>query len=298
MQKIYSDDSTLLYYGDAFECLEQIPNDTIQAVITSPTYWGKRSFTNDQRELGSEPLEEYIKRNVSLYSSILDKMSDSGSLFIIIQDSYMGSGISRSHHNHWENNMDPSWRRDGLDSGKQGNTSSVTARHNTIKNKSLCGLPYRIAIKLVDRGYIWREQIIWEKPNPMPENVKDRLRQSCEYILHFTKQGKYKFNPEPLMVLGKSGKKRMENQVLVYPPEPKKGHTATFPSKLVRRLLLASTDKGDTVFEPFLGSGTMYDLCRQESRKFIGCDINRAFVEQVANRATGHSKQTLLQYIK
>ncbi|MHA1359035.1 MAG: DNA-methyltransferase [Candidatus Helarchaeota archaeon] len=298
MQTIYSDDSTLLYWGDAIECIEHIPRDTIQAVITSPTYWGKRSFTEDQREFGSEPLENYIKRNVQLYSSILKKMKDTGSLFIIIQDSYMGSGVSRSHHNHWERNIDPSWRRNGLDSSKQGNTSSVTAHHKIIKNKSLCGVPYRIALKLVDLGFIWREQIIWEKPNPMPENVKDRVRQSCEYILHFTKRGAYKFNPKPVMVLGKSNKLRMDNQVWVYPPAPKKGHTATFPSKLVRRLLLAVTDKGDTVFEPFLGSGTMYDLCFQEARKFIGCDINRTFVESVASRATKNSKQSILQYVK
>jgi DNA modification methylase len=201
-----------------------------------------------------------------------------------MQDSYMGSGISRSHHNYWENNLFPEFRRDGLDSTKQGNTSSVTARHKIIRNKSLCGIPFRIAVKLIQQRYIWRELIIWDKPNPMPENVKDRVRQSAEYILHFTKQGKYKFNPEPMMVLGKSGKPRMDDQVWEFAPEPKKGHTATFPSKIVRRLLLAATDPGDTVFEPFLGSGTMMDICLEEQRNFVGCDINKAFVEQASLR--------------
>ncbi len=284
MEKIYSDERIKLYWGNAIDCLKKIPKNTIQAVITSPTYWGKRQFTKDKREFGSEKLEEYVKKNVKLFSMILNKMKDSGSLFIVFQDSYMGSGVSRSHHNHWENNIDKSYRRDGLDSKKQGNVSSVTARHNIIKNKSLCGIPYRIAIKLVDKGFIWREQIIWEKPNPMPENIKDRVRQSAEYILHFTKKGKYKFNPKTLMVFGKSGKLRLPNQVWIASPEPKKGHTATFPIKIVERLLLAVTDKNNLIFEPFLGSGTMLDLSIKHNRKFIGCDICKRFVKQSSKR--------------
>lgn len=281
MEPVYFNNKIKLFAGDVFECLKYLPKNTIQAVITSPTYWGKRNFTDDRKEFGSEKLEDYIDRNVNLFSSLLRIMKDDGSIFVIIQDSYMGSGVSRSHHNHWEHNKDISYRRYGLDSNGQGNTSSVTARHDTIKNKSLCGIPYRIAIKLVDTGFIWRQQIIWEKPNPMPENVKDRARQSAEYILHFTKRGNYKFNPEHFMVTGQKGQLRLDNQVWIASAEPKMGHTATFPSKIVKRLLLSVTDEGDTVFEPFLGSGTMLDLCIAYGRKFIGCDINKNFVKDV-----------------
>lgn len=289
MKQIYSDDKVKLFYGDIFECLEYLPLNTIQTVITSPTYWGKRRFTNDKREFGSEKLEEYVDKNVRLYSSLLKLMKDEGSLFFVMQDSYMGSGVSRSHHNHWEHNIDKSYRRKGLDSEGQGNVSSVTAHHKVIKNKSLCGIPYRIAIKLVDMGYIWRQHIIWEKLNPMPENIEDRVRQSAEYIFHFTKKGKYKFNSEPMKVKGKSGKLRLDNQVWITSPEPKNGHTATFPSKIVKRLLLSTTDVGDTVFDPFVGSGTMFYLCYEYQRKFIGCDINRNFVERIADELTNKS---------
>ena len=278
MKKILSEEDCTLYWGDALECLEDIPDNHIQATITSPTYWGKRQFTDDPNEFGSEKLEKYIEKNIELYSTLLKKMKDDGSLFVIIQDSYMGSGVSRTHHNHWENNIDPSWKRVGTDSQGQGNTSSVTASHKVIKNKSLVGIPYRIAITLVDMGFIWREQIIWEKPNPMPENIKDRVRQSCEYILHFTKKGKYKFHNEHFMVTGISGKPRIDNQVWTSPTSPSKGHTATFPSKIVNRLFLAVTDPGDVVFEPFIGSGTILELCMQHDRKFIGSDLNKTFV--------------------
>lgn len=300
LELLYHDKQIRLFLGDAFECIDSLPDGVIQCCITSPTYWGKRKFSSDPREFGSEILEMYIQRNVDLYAAILTKLRENGSLFYIMQDSYMGSGISRSHHNYWENNLFPEFRRDGLDSTKQGNTSSVTARHKIIRNKSLVGIPFRIAIELVKQRYIWREMIIWEKPNPMPENVKDRVRQSAEYIFHFTKKGKYKFNPEPMMVLGKSGKLRMDDQVWVFAPEPKKGHTATFPSKIVRRLLLATTDPGDTVFEPFLGSGTMMDICLEEKRNFVGCDINKAFVEQASQRAgspLAPKKTKLTEYI-
>jgi DNA modification methylase len=138
-------------------------------------------------------------------------------------------------------------------------------------------------------GYIWRQHIIWEKLNPMPENIEDRVRQSAEYIFHFTKKGKYKFNSEPMKVKGKSGKLRLDNQVWITSPEPKNGHTATFPSKIVKRLLLSTTDVGDTVFDPFVGSGTMFYLCREYQRKFIGCDINRNFVERIADELINKS---------
>jgi len=290
MKEIYSDDKVKLYWGDIFECLEHLPKNTIQAVITSPTYWGKRAFTRDKKEFGSEPLEEYVDKNVKLFSSLLKLMKDGSSIFVVIQDTFMGSGVSRSHHNHWEHNIDPSFRRVGIDSEKQGNVSSVTAHHKIIKNKSLSGIPYRIALKLVDMGFIWRQQIIWEKPNPMPENISDRVRQSAEYILHFTKKGKYKFNPKPIMVKGESGKLRLPNQVWVASTEPKKGHTATFPSKIVEKLLLAVTDKNDTVLDPFLGSGTMLDICLKNQRKFIGCDICKEFVEQAAKKLRQNKK--------
>lgn len=284
MEKLYDDRNIKLYSGDVFDLIDDLPSNMIQSIITSPTYWGKRRFTSDPREFGSESLENYVERNVKLYSKLLDKTKSNGSLFVIIQDTFMGSGVSRTHHNHWENNIDKSYRRDGIDSSKQGNTSAQTASHKVIKNKSLSGIPYRIAIKLIDMGYLWRQHIIWEKPNPMPENISDRLRQSAEYILHFTKNGKYKFNSEPFMIKGKNNKNRLMNQVIIGSTESKPGHTATFPSKIVKKLLLASTDEDDLVFEPFLGSGTMMDLCIEYNRKFIGCDINQDFIKSSINR--------------
>lgn len=284
VEVVLDNEDTRLFCGDVFDVLDYLPKDEIQAVITSPTYWGKRQFTDDPNEFGTETLETYIERNVRLYSELLSIMRRSASLFVVMQDSYMGSGVSRAHHNHWVSGDE--FKRSGIDSAKQGNTSSVTAGHKVIKNKSLCGLPYRIAIALVDMGFVWRQQLIWEKPNPMPENVQDRSWQSVEYILHFTNSPRYKFNKEEFSVRGINGNFRLPTQVVSCTTEPKKGHTATFPQSLVERLLLSVTDEGDLVFEPFLGSGTMLDLSLRTHRRFIGCDLCREFVEDSANRIT------------
>ena len=288
---LYEDDQVRLFCGDVLSIIDALPNQEIQAVVTSPTYWGKRQFTDDDNEFGCESLEQYVERNVVLYSSLLDKMCVGGSIFVVIQDSFMGSGVSRSHHNHWISG--DAFKRNGIDSTKQGNTSSVTASHRSIKNKSLCGIPYRIALSLVDRGYIWRQQIIWQKPNPMPENVNDRTWQSVEYVLHFTNATKYKFNKAALLVEGANGKLRLPGQVLVASPEPKGGHSATFPTKIVEKLLLSVTDENDVVFEPFLGSGTMLQLSLKHQRRFIGCDICRTFVNEAIDFATQYKTSEL-----
>ena len=279
---VLDNENVRLFSGDVFEVLNDLPANEIQAVITSPTYWGKRQFTDDPKEFGTEPLECYVERNIKLYARLLETMKQGGSLFVIMQDSYMGSGVSRAHHNHWVSG--DNYKRNGIDSTKQGNTTSVTASHRTIRNKSLCALPYRIAIALVDLGYVWRQQLIWEKPNPMPENVQDRSWQSVEYILHFTNHPKYKFNKESFSVQGVNGNQRLPKQVITCTTEPKKEHSATFPLNLVERLLLSVTDVDDLVFEPFLGSGTMMDLALKTNRKFIGCDICERFVEDAKAR--------------
>lgn len=279
----YDKDGVQLYWGNSAKLALKLPEKSVQAVVTSPTYWGKRSFTDDPLEFGSEPLEEYVARNLFLYEMILGRLlKDDGSLFVIIQDTYMGSGGSRAHHTHPENLKSKSagFMRNGWNKDGQGNVSSVTAHHDVIQNKSLCGIPFRIAIALVDKGYIWRQNIIWDKPNPQPEpSADDRAWQSAEYVLHFTKNGAYKFNKKNFATYSKEGKERMPNQVWTIAPKAKEKHTATFPVELVEKLMLAVTNEGDAVFEPFLGSGTMLELATSHGRKFVGCDICESFVD-------------------
>jgi site-specific DNA-methyltransferase (adenine-specific) len=279
--EVWRDKNTLLFQGDAFDLLNNTSTlPPIQTIITSPTYWGKRQFTDDPREFGKEPMEVYTQRCVSLFRGLLDAMKNDGSLFFIMQDSRMGSGISRTQHfseDFFNNN--PGWKRNGNTKGAHGNTSKVTAHHDIISDTSWCGIPFRIANDLVDLGYIWRNYIIWEKPNPMPDKIVNRVRQTSEYIFHFVKNKKYKFHPEAISVPGKSGRLRPMNQVWNVTTKPKKAHSATFPPEIVDRLMMATTDEGDWILDPFMGSGTLLSVCQKRDRRFIGCDINSEFVE-------------------
>ena len=268
-----------LYHGNALELIDQLPDNLIQTCITSPTYWGKRQFTDDPAEFGTESLEEYVDRNVTLYTKILQKLKPTGSLFVIMQDSYMGSGISRTQDTHWDT-MKSTWRRDGFDAEKQGNTTHNTVRHDTIQYKSLCGLPFRIANALVDRKFLWRQTLFWEKDNPQPDGSEDKCMTSVEYILHFTKSPKYTYYKKWFSEYCKTEptKTRLRHQVWRCKVIPKANHTATFPNQIVKPLLLGTSDPHDTIFEPFLGSGTMMELALRHNRKCIACDINQEFV--------------------
>lgn len=280
IEETHHDDRVRLFSGDALDLLsvrEQLP--AIQSVITSPTYWGKRQFTTDQREFGREPLEQYLDKCVKLFGGLLDIVADTGSLFFVMQDSRMGSGISRSQHFSDEFfKANPGWKRNGNSKEVHGNTSKVTARHDVIENTSWCGIPFRIANRLVDAGYIWRDYIIWDKPNPMPDKIVNRTRQSAEYIFHFVKSRTYLFHPEAISVPGKSGRLRPMNQVWTDVPHAEKIHSATFPPSLVERLMNATTNPGDWVMDPFLGSGTTLKVALKNGRRVVGCDLNPEFV--------------------
>ncbi len=294
----WRDKNAILLLGDALDLLSNtVDLPPIQAVITSPTYWGKRQFTDDNREFGGESLEDYLKKCVRLFAGLLDVITDDGSLFFVMQDSRMGSGISRTQHfsdEFFQEN--PGWKRSGNSKDSHGNMSKVTARHDVIKNTSWCGLPFRIANELVDKGYIWRDYIIWEKPNPFPDKIVNRTRQSAEYIFHFVRNKSYKYHPEAISVPGKSGRPRPMNQVWVETPRARDEHSATFPPAVVERLVKATTDPGDWVMDPFMGSGTLLKVCLHDKRNFVGCDLNPEFVDLCKEIAT-HRERTLTSFM-
>lgn len=281
IQSVFRDERTVLFSGDSMDLLEKdVILPQIQTIITSPTYWGKRQFTDDEREFGKEPIEQYLNKCVELFSGLLNLIKEDGSLFFIMQDSRMGSGISRTQHFSDKFFKEhPDWKRNGNSKEADGNTSKVTAHHDIIKNTSWCGIPFRIANELVNRGYIWRDFIIWEKPNPMPDKIKNRVRQSSEYVFHFVKNKSYKYHPEAISIIGKSGKPRPMNQVWTEAPQSNHSHSATFSPTIVERLLKATTDEEDWVLDPFMGSGTLLKVCIKNKRRFVGCDLNPEFVE-------------------
>ena len=178
--------------GDCIEVLKKIPSNYVDMCVTSPPYYGLRDYGVDGQIGLEETPEEYIQRLVEVFREVRRVIKDDGTLWINIGDSYAGgSGI-------WGG-------LEGIDSKQNTNKGSLTEigkakkwEHKIIKPKDLIGIPWMLAFALREDGWYLRQDIIWHKPNPMPESVKDRCTKSHEYIFMFSKQARYYFDAESI----------------------------------------------------------------------------------------------------
>lgn len=270
-----------LLQGDACEMLRTLPPASVQCVVTSPPYWGLRKYTDDPREIGNEQTPAvYVQNLVDVFSETWRVLRDDGTLFLNLGDSY-------ANDTKWGGKT--SGKHAG---GLQGTTYIGRNRTQTgLPSKSLIGLPWRMAFALQDAGWVLRNDIIWHKPSVMPESVTDRFTRDHEYIFFFSKQSHYFFNAaavaEPStgqtgaaanfkrttkdhIIPGQSAAQhrldrkptesrgtRNKRTVWSIPSQPLRDeHYAAYPQRIVEICLLAATQPGDTVLDPFAGSGT------------------------------------------
>jgi site-specific DNA-methyltransferase (adenine-specific) len=154
-----------------------------------------------------------------------------------------------------------------------------------LKPKDLIGVPWRLAFALQEDGWYLRNDIVWHKPNAMPESVKDRPARSHEYIFMFTKSEKYFYDWEASREPADHGGLRNRRSVWPVNTKPFVGaHFATFPPDLIRPCIQASTQPGDFVLDPFFGSGTVGVTCQEEERQYIGIELNPDYVALAARR--------------
>ncbi|MDJ1179349.1 site-specific DNA-methyltransferase [Roseofilum sp. BLCC_M91] len=273
--------------GDIRSVVDKIPNNILQAVITSPPYFGHRKYSDsldNKHEIGREnSVELYIENLVSCFKLIQPKLREDGLLWLNLGDTY--------------------------------------------RNKELQGIPWRMAFALKDTGWILRSDIIWKKPNAMPSSVKNRPTTDHEYIFLFAKSSNYYYNADAIRephvtFTEKSKMKGGRNHLGKRNGTPEKGknsghqnlhngrwdqafhpkgrnkrtvweiplgkfrdaHFAVYPEALVETCLLASTRKGDIVFDPFTGSGTTGVVALKNQRKFIGCEIVKQYQEMAQHR--------------
>ena len=180
---------------------------------------------------------------------------------------------------------------------------SVRQKRGGLPEKNLLGIPWRVALALQADGWILRQDIIWHKPNPMPESVRDRCTKAHEYIFLLSKSERYFFDSEAMrepsahpQLAGKRQKvsyhddsamrndgdrvvirseTRNRRSVWTVATKPYKGaHFATFPTALVEPCILAGSRPGDIVLDPFMGSGTTAQVAMQHDRKYLGCELN------------------------
>lgn len=250
--------------GDARTRFDEIPEQSVQSCITSPPYWGLRDYgKEDQIGLEQTP-NEYVSELVIVFDAVWRVLKDDGVLWLNLGDSYAGNNSRASSNG-----------RAGFGTKREG---VFTKTGDGIKPKDLVGIPWRVAFALQDAGWYLRQDIIWHKPNPLPESVKDRCVKSHEYLFLLSKQKNYYFNHEAIKEQAIGEGQRNKRDVWTIAVKPFKGaHFAVMPEALVEPCILASTKEGDTVIDPFTGSGTVAAVALAHNRNFIGTELNAEY---------------------
>lgn len=343
--------------GDVREQLQTLPEGCVQTCVTSPPYWGLRDYGTAQwdggsegcdhvgsvrasdkstlagytsedvkmrnfgmpfrnvcgkcgarridNQIGLEPTPEaFCESLVSVFREVKRVLADGGTLWMNLGDSYLaqqGSGFN------------------GQKRFDAANLNVKVKRPANVKPKDLCGIPWMVAFALREDGWYLRSDIIWSKPNPMPESVTDRPTKAHEYIFLLSKSARYFYDAEaiweaaaypgdnralrtdlrkqldPMCFDGGSrartgnptGENRNKRTVWHIATQPyPEAHFATYPEKLIEPCILAGSRPGDTVLDPFTGSGTTGVVAIRHQRNFIGCELNPAYV-QLAERRIG-----------
>ena len=260
------------YFGDCRDSLDKMKSEgiTVQSCITSPPYYGLRNYGIDGQIGLEQTPEEYIQNMVDVFRKVREVLADDGTLWINIGDSY---------YNYRPGNL--SYTKQTIASNNQDLPTNSAKRNNKLqgyKEKDLIGIPWMLAFALRNDGWYLRQDIIWSKPNPMPESVKDRCTKSHEYIFLLSKNQNYYFDTlyEPSV----DGKERRKRSVWEVQLKPYKGaHFATYPEELIIPCILASSRVGDTILDPFLGSGTTARVAERLNRNWVGCELNETYLE-------------------
>lgn len=265
--------------GDVRQRLADIPDGSVRCCVTSPPYWGLRDYGNDGQIGLEQTPEAYVAEMVEVFREVRRTLTDDGSLWLNLGDSYAnGNGL--------------------------------------LKPKDLVGIPWRVAFALQADGWWLRQDIIWHKPNPMPESVTDRCTKAHEYVFLLTKLAKYHYDADALReqtvtaIDGRGSTQerkeaghptrygmanrgdgwsmpsisapeggRNKRSVWSIATKPfKAAHFAVMPEALVEPCILAGSAKDDLILDPFTGSGTVGSVAIRLGRRFIGCELNPDYV--------------------
>lgn len=258
-------DTSYIITGSALAALKQLPDETIQTCVTSPPYWGLRDYGIPD-QIGTEmDIYEYLDKLVKVFREVKRVLKPDGTFWLIIGDGYTSGGRA--------------YRAPDKKTDNGHVVRGLPFRPPTpagLKPKDLLGLPWRLAFSLQEDGWYLRADIIWFKPNILPESVKDRPTIAHEYVFLLTKNGRYYYDYQEILEPAASGKGyRNKRSVWAINTEPyPDAHFATFPPALVLPCILAGSKPGDLVLDPFLGSGTTGLVALQQRRDFIGIELN------------------------
>jgi DNA modification methylase len=311
--------------GDCRETLRAIPDGTVQTCVTSPPYFGLRDYGREgQLGLESTP-DAFVAELVSVFREVRRVLRDDGTLWLNLGDSYAAQrggtempAETLAGGNRGKAVDVASYRGRGFSAKMITGQESAPSRSQPVahrnarafglKHKDLIGIPWRVAFALQADGWYLRSDIIWHKPNPMPESVTDRPTKSHEYIFLLSKSDRYYYDAAAIAEETDSGERvrsdrvggnkyvkgvkhsdgsvytgsstRNRRSVWTVPTKPFKGaHFATFPTDLIEPCILAGSRVGHTVLDPFGGAGTTALVATGHGRRAILCELNAEYAE-------------------
>lgn len=293
--------------ADALEWLRTLPDEFVNCIITSPPYYGLRDYGVDG-QLGLEDTpEQYVARLVEIFAEARRVLCSDGTLWLNLGDSYAGSNKGTM-----ANGTYAGGEKQYTNSGTMIGALRKTGTPSGLKPKDLIGIPWRVAFALQGDGWVLRSEIIWHKPNPMPESVKDRPTRAHEYVFLLTKSLSYWYDADAIaepssgltgggfsrayaesqpahgamrLERPKDNGTRNRRSVWTVTTEPTPfAHFATFPQKLIEPMVLAGCPANGIVLDPFMGSGTTALVARRLGRHYLGCDINAEYVRLANER--------------
>ena len=270
----YSDDYSLLFHGDVSEKLRLLANEGVKVdcIVTSPPFYGQRDYGVDG-QIGLEPHPgDFIASLVEVFELCRPLLKDTGSLWVNLGDTYWsGKGAHKSAESK------QGARRFGL------RPQDLPGDGKWTRPKQLLLIPHRFAIAMQDAGWLIRNDNVWVKPNPIPDQQRDRCSVSHEYVFHMTKNRWYYYSQEPVGHKGKNGTVLPPLDTWVVPPSRGNGaHRAAFSEELVRVPILGSTPPRGIVLDPFLGSGTSAIFAKRHRLRSIGIDLNEGYCLEAA----------------
>ncbi|MFF4490982.1 DNA-methyltransferase [Streptomyces sp. NPDC001544] len=290
-----------VYEGDAYDLMGKLPPESVDLIITSPPYWGLRTYGLEHNEdilqewldeggnkeqapsydwyrlhggcLGMEPLPEwYVSNLTEIFQRGAAALKPGGSLWVNIGDTYFAR-----------------WSSIRLD-GRQGLGDNPRMRRRTPmggfrQEKQLLLIPARFAISMQEKRWILRNDLIWEKRNVPPRPEKDRLRLAHEHFYHFVKrpkEGRAKYYYDMSAV-----EQGARDVVTVNAASGSDGHSATFPTKLIEPRILSSCPPGGLVVDPFCGTGRSLSVAVNNGRRAVGFEITPHFSKSARQNVTG-----------
>ncbi len=275
------DESLELVRGDSRDVLNLFEDGTFQCCVTSPPYWGLRDYDVTGQIGAEDALDEYIEDLVSVFEQVRRTLRDDGTLWLNIGDSYTSGGRT--------------WRAPD----KKNPARAMSYRPPTpegLKPKDLQGIPWRLAFALQEAGWYLRADIVWHKPNCQPESVKDRPTRAHEYVFLFSKSERYYYDHQSIREPTKDGRgTRNRRTVWSINTNGFKGpHFAVFPPELVRLCVLAGAGPGAVVLDPFLGSGTVAEVCLQTGRRCVGIELKAEYADITVERLSQVQRELLV----